>query len=107
MIGHALLDSIKLLIACDQTLKLNLFDGLIVNQQVSQERLFNSPAITTALLPMLGYHKASGLAKYMKSNGCSVFEANRELKIIDEEKLRNLLQPENLLKLGYTLSELE
>jgi aspartate ammonia-lyase len=43
----------------------------------------------------------------MKSNGCSVFEANRELKIIDEEKLRNLLQPENLLKLGYTLSELE
>ncbi len=107
MIGHALLDSIKLLIACDQTLKLNLFDGLIVNQEASQERLFNSPAITTALLPLLGYHKASGLARYMKTNGCSVFEANRELKILDDEKLRNLLKPENLLKLGYTLSELE
>lgn len=107
IIGHALLDSIKLLIACDQTLKQNLFDGLTVNRETSLALLFCSPAITTALLPVLGYHKASELAKYMKTNGKDVFEANIDLKMLPDEKLRSLLKPENLLKLGYTLGDLE
>jgi aspartate ammonia-lyase len=106
VIGQALLESIKLLIACDQTLRKNLFDGLIVNSGSSIELLFRSPAITTALLPLLGYHQSGELAKYMKATGADVFEANRELKMIDEEKLRILLKPENLLKLGYTMSDL-
>ena len=107
VIGHAFLDSLKLLIACDQTLKKNLFKGLIVHSETSLAMLFHSPAITTALLPLLGYHKSGELAKHMKANGTDVFESNRELKILDEEKLRDLMKPENLLKLGYTISELE
>jgi aspartate ammonia-lyase len=42
----------------------------------------------------------------MKSSGCDVFEANSKLQLIDEEKLKNVLKPENLLKTGFTLSDL-
>ncbi|MCX6266695.1 MAG: lyase family protein [Bacteroidetes bacterium] len=106
VIGHALLDSLKLLIACDTTLKKNLMEGLLVFSEQSRELLFRSPSITTALLPALGYHKASELAKFMKTNGIDVFEANRNLKLLTEEKLEKLLLPENLLKLGFTASEM-
>jgi hypothetical protein len=41
----------------------------------------------------------------MKINGADVFGANKKLKLLPDEKLRMLLLPENLLKLGYTLSD--
>ncbi len=104
-IGHALLDSFKLLIACDATLQRNLLKGLLVFQGESKAMLFRSPSITTALLPLLGYHKASEMAKFMKNNGVDIFVANQNLKLLSDEKLHKLLLPENLLKLGYTGSD--
>jgi aspartate ammonia-lyase len=106
MIGHALLDSLKLLIASDRTLKKNLMEGLHVHPENSRMLLFRSPSITTALAPLLGYHQSSELARYMKQNRVDVFEANRNLKLLAEEQLQTLLMPENLLKLGYTASDL-
>ncbi|MEI7662092.1 MAG: lyase family protein [Bacteroidota bacterium] len=105
VIGHALLESLKLLIACDQTTRKNLLGGIVVNAAASLQQLYLSPAITTALLPFAGYHKASELARYMKANGKDIFEANRDLQAIDGERLAILLKPENLLKLGYTWNE--
>ncbi|HEY4788080.1 MAG TPA: lyase family protein [Bacteroidales bacterium] len=107
IIGHALLESLKLLLAADKTLKENLFGGLRINTEIAETRLFSSPAITTALSPYIGYHKASVLAKEMKSSGCTVFEANRSLKLMDETQLRTILQPQNLLKLGYSIRDLK
>ena len=106
VIGHALLQSLKLLIACDNTLQNNLFDGLIVHSDMSSDKLFRSPAVTTALSPYIGYHKAALLANEMKISGITVFEANQKLNLIDNDKLKNILKPENLLKLGYSLNDL-
>jgi len=105
-IGYALIDSLKLLIACNTTVLDNLLEGLIVFPEHTRTMLFCSPSITTALVPVLGYHIASDLAKFMKRNGVDVFEANRNLNLLSEEKLRALLLPENLLKLGFTLGDL-
>jgi aspartate ammonia-lyase len=106
-IGVAIIESLKLLIACDQTLKKNLFEGLTVNAEGSSERLYYSPAITTALIPFLGYHKASDLAKLMKSKGISIIIANRESGMMNEEKLIRILSPGNLLKMGYSLGDIQ
>jgi aspartate ammonia-lyase len=106
VIGNALLESLKLLIAADQTITRNLIDGLLIKSGTGATRLFSSPAITTALSPLIGYRKAVLLSKEMKSSGCDVFEANSKLQLIDEEKLKNVLKPENLLKTGFTLSDL-
>jgi aspartate ammonia-lyase len=105
-IGHALLESLKLLIAADQTIALNLIEGLTISSGTGASRLFKSPAITTALSPMIGYRKAVLLSKEMKAADCDVFEANKKLQLIAEDKLRNVLRPENLLKTGFTLSDL-
>ena len=106
-IGHALLESLKLLLAADKTIKDNLLEGLKINVELAETRLFRSPAITTALLPYIGYHKASELAKEMKSSGCDVFEANQKFNLMDENQLRTVLQQQNLLMMGYSIRDLE
>jgi len=106
IIGHALLESLKLLIASDKTIADNLITGLTIDSGTSAARLFKSPAITTALSPLIGYQKAVLLSKEMKASGCNVFDANKKLNLIDDDKLRNILKPENLLKTGFTLNDL-
>lgn len=106
VIGITMIESINLLMAADETLQKNLFDGLVINTETSSQRLFSSPAITTALIPFIGYNKASVLAKQMKEKKTDVFTANDELKLLDESRIREILSADNLLKLGYTLVEI-
>jgi len=106
MIGHALLESLKLLIGANVTLKENLFYDLIVNTEMSFQKLIKSAAITTALLPYIGYHKAGQLAKQMKQKGQTIIEANRELKMMDEKKLLEIMEPQNLLKEGFSVNDI-
>jgi hypothetical protein len=42
----------------------------------------------------------------MKERSIDIFEANTILKAIDDTRLRTILQPGNLLKLGFSLDEL-
>ncbi len=106
IIGHCLLESIKLLIACNKTITENLITGLTIDHNIASEELSKSPSITTALVPYIGYNKASELAKYMKSKNLNVFDANKELSYVNEEKLIDLLQPQNLLKEGFSLKDI-
>jgi len=94
-------------IASVRTLKDNLVDGMQINPEASLERLFHSPSITTALIPLIGYNKASEMAKFMKEHGQDIRTANRTLSLVPEDQLERLLKPENLLKLGYAMSELK
>ena len=105
LIGHALIESLKLLLAADETAKTNLIAGIKINSKIAESRLFHSPAITTALSPYIGYHKAAELAKEMKTCGVDIFEANQKLQLLDEVRLKQILEPQNLLKIGYSIRE--
>lgn len=105
-IGHAMIESLKLLIAMGSAINKNLLQDLTVNKEIAVQRLMRSPAISTALLPLVGYHKAGELAKLMKNKGVDIFEANRDLALLPETKLQQILKPENLLKLGYSLNDI-
>ncbi len=107
VIGNAVLETINLLISSCKTAEENLIRGLIVNEKAGYEALLQSPSITTALSPYIGYHKAAELANLMKEKKCGIFEANNILKMIDETRLKEILQPGNLLKLGYSLEDLK
>ena len=104
--GCALIESLKLLIACNDTILINLINGLEINETAGYESVIYSPSVTTALVPHIGYNKASELAILMKKNKCSIFEANSSLGLISEEMLRAILTPGNLLKQGFSLDEL-
>jgi len=43
----------------------------------------------------------------MKEKKINIFEANNILKIIGEAKLKTILEPANLLKLGFSLDDLK
>lgn len=104
--GLPFTDSISLLIACNKTLTANLISGIQVNEMTSLDKVLQSPSVTTALVPLLGYHKAAELARLMILKKIDIYAANSEMGLVSREKLEILLKPENLLKMGYTLSDL-
>ncbi|MBN2487293.1 MAG: hypothetical protein JXB34_15060 [Bacteroidales bacterium] len=106
VIGHALLESIKLLVSCNKTIADNLFNGLTIHTNRAMDNLLKSPSVVTALVQYIGYHKASELAAYMKQNQTDIICANHALKLIESERLNKILKPENLLKEGFTLNDL-
>jgi aspartate ammonia-lyase len=106
VIGYTIIESINLLISCNITLLQNLFTGLSVNEESGYKTLINSPSVTTALSPFIGYHKASEIALLMKEKKINIFEANNIMKVLPESKLKTILLPGNLLKLGFSLDDL-
>jgi aspartate ammonia-lyase len=106
VIGCTIIESVNLLISCNISLLKNLFSGLIINKESGYKALIFSPSVTTALTPHIGYHKAAELANLMKEKKIDVFQANDVLKLMDASKLRILLQPGNLLKLGFSIDDL-
>ncbi len=106
VIGHAILESIELLLACNKTIADNLLKELSISEKISEKKLYRSPAITTALVPYIGYYKASVLAKEMKSKNISIFEANKKLNVFTGEKLKDILKPDNLLKEGFSVTDI-
>ena len=106
VIGSSVIESINLLISCNLTLLNNLFTGLVINESAGYGAVINSPSVTTALSHYIGYHKAAELAGLMKEKKISIFEANSILNLIDESKLKSILEPGNLLKLGFTLDDI-
>jgi len=105
-IGSAVIESLKLLIACNTTFLNNLFSGITINEKQGYEALLFSPSLTTALVPHIGYNKSSEVAKLMKEKNINIFEAGKVLNIIDPEKLKRILEPGNLLRLGFSLEDL-
>ena len=106
VIGNALIESINLLIAANKTLSENLFEELIINKETASKKLFHSAVITTALIPYIGYNKAGQLASEMRKNNIDVFQSNNKLKLISEEKLKRILNADNILKTGFTVNDL-
>lgn len=105
LIGHAVLESIKLLISANKSIADYLLKNIDIEKKSAYEMLVKSGAITSALIPYCGYGKASKIAKFMKKNNCDVFEANKNLKYIDDKTLSEILLPQNLLKLGFSVNK--
>jgi aspartate ammonia-lyase len=106
VIGVAVIESLNLLISSDYTLLDNLFIGLEINESAGYDSLMKSPSVTTALIPYIGYHKAGELAKLMKDSKIDIFKAESLIHLVGEKKLKTILEPSNLLKLGFSLDDL-
>ena len=104
--GITMIESLRLLVSANRTLRLNCLEGLEVKHADAHRRVILSPAITTVLIPFIGYNKASEVASLMKEKQITVFEANREMNFIEADRLEDILQPANLLKLGFSLEEI-
>ncbi len=107
MIGHALLESLDLLISANRSMADYLLKGLTVNETDEARRhITESPSLTTALIPYIGYKKATELALMMREKHIDIFSLNNELHFIEKELLEELIKAHQLLKTGYTLKEI-
>jgi aspartate ammonia-lyase len=105
-IGCAMLDSLRILISINRAMRDQMLEGLEIDEEKAKNRLYMSPAVTTALSPLIGYHRAARLAKVMKEDSLSIFEANERLGLLDRLKLEKLMEPGQLLKKGFTMNDI-
>ena len=106
VIGCTMIESLNLLISSNSSLVNNLFEGLGINEADGYTALIKSPSVTTALTPHTGYHKAAEIAHLMKEKHLDIFQANNILHYLPDSRLRKILEPGNLLKLGFSLDDL-
>jgi aspartate ammonia-lyase len=107
IIGYKFIESIKYLIACNETLSKHLMPGVTIDVIKAKKRLLKSPSTATILVPYIGYQKASEVAAMMKQKGVTILDANRDMKIVSDEFLQYLLSASNLLSLGFVPTQIE
>ncbi len=100
LLADALLESIDLLLAAAQMLAKHA-EGIDADQGKCLERLYASPEIITAFVPMLGYDRCTELVrKYEEQDERTVREfLENEL---GKETVEKTLAPQNLMALGHS-----
>lgn len=99
LLADALLESIDLLIAAAQMLAKHA-PGIDADQGKCLERLYASPEIIIAFVPMLGYDRCAELFKQFEQQGKETIREFLE-KELGKEIVEKTLSPQNLMSLGY------
>ena len=99
LLAQALLESLDLLLATAHTLAGHV-DGIETDAAVCDRHLAASPGLATALVPLIGYEAMTALVQRGQAEGVTDWRAflTREL---GAARVAAVLQPENLLALGY------
>jgi fumarate hydratase class II len=71
--------------------------GIKVNKEKVKGYLENALTLATILNPVIGYDKATKMAHYAYDKNISLIEANRELKFLPEDKMKEYLKPEKMI----------
>lgn len=101
LIASCLLDSISLLTTACGILRRNCVAGIVANLERCRHYVENATACATALLPALGYEKATAVAQYAKKHQKTIRQAVLELGWLTEQQLNDLLSPEAICRLGF------
>ena len=102
LITYTMLESLELLTRVDEKAVRYCINDIEPDEERIRDNLYRGNAIITVLLPYLGYEKAEEIWKYMQEHRWDIVEANTRLAFIEADRLEEILQPHNLLKLGET-----
>ncbi|TET10715.1 MAG: class II fumarate hydratase [Candidatus Thorarchaeota archaeon] len=92
-----LLDSIRLLSGGIDSFTMNCLQGLKANETQIQKQLDNSLMIVTRLSPLIGYDRASEIAKKAHESGKTIREVVNESGIEIEGDLDDILDPSKMV----------
>lgn len=101
LIADRLLESIDLAAEAADILRLHCVWGIIANEAKCRENVLNSTAVITAIIPKIGYNRASEIVKKSKVNGRSVYQEILYSEIISEQEMKELISPEAVCRLGF------
>jgi aspartate ammonia-lyase len=97
--GLAMMESQHLLMAASLALRTKAVDGLTVNKDVLDKNMQETVGTVTALVPVLGYDKATELAEEAYKSGKGLLQVVRERKALTEQQIKQLLDPAKLTNL--------
>jgi fumarate hydratase class II len=93
VVAHNLLESIRLVGAAAKLFAEKCIDGITANEDRCRAFLENSLAMSTGLVPVIGYEKAAEIAGEAYRKGKTVREIATEQKVLPETQLEELLDP--------------
>jgi fumarate hydratase class II len=96
VISYNLLQSIEILGNAIRHL-VSVIESMSVNSENMAQNLSFNPILVTALNPIIGYQKAAEIAKAALGQNRPILEVALEMTDIDEARLRQLLDPGNLV----------
>ncbi|MGC4113193.1 MAG: aspartate ammonia-lyase [Myxococcales bacterium] len=100
LVASCLLESLDLLDRGCDVLRRNCVEGLAADEARCRRNLEGSTAVATALLPALGYERASQIAQKARESGRSVRETVLSEGALDEKTFDGLISPEAVCRLG-------
>lgn len=98
VLSHSIMESMIFLGNALDTLREKCIVGITANKEVCLNMVRNSIGIVTALNPYIGYKNSTEIAKEALETGRSVYDLVLERGILSEERLNEILDPENMLK---------
>jgi fumarate hydratase class II len=100
VLADALLESLALVASAARILGEKCIRGLRADEPRCRALVERSSALATSLAPVLGYDRASEIAKRAQREGRTVREVARELGALPEGELERLLDPRKLTDPG-------
>ena len=105
IVAVAIFESQKILTNTIRTVREFCIDGITINEDVHARNLETTIGIVTALNPVIGYKKATELAKEALKSGKGILELVREKKILTKKQIEEILSPENMTNLDKSKYE--
>jgi aspartate ammonia-lyase len=105
LVAFNMLMSLDMLTRSNVLAQKKLFSGMKANQEHCAAWVLKSPAITTVLVPVVGYQHASEVARLMKEKGLGFIEAAVQVTGMDRKDVEVLLSPARLNQLGFDTPE--
>jgi len=100
LIAECLLESIGLLTRSCEVLRSRCVTGIQANEERCRAHVEASTAAATALLPAIGYDRASEVAKRAQAEGLTIREVVLDEGLLTEEQFEQLITPEAVTRLG-------
>ena len=94
--AHNTLQSIAILTTTLRQLDRNCIRGITANRDRCAWYAASTIALATALNPYIGYAKAAALVKESVATGRSIVDLAREKKLLTEDQIGEILDPENM-----------
>ncbi len=96
IIAYDLLHGMMILKNACVTLAARCITGITANRDVCRGYVENSIGLVTALVPVIGYEQSANIAKEALKTGGSVYQLVLEKGLLSQEKLDEMLRPENM-----------
>ncbi|MEQ8718662.1 MAG: class II fumarate hydratase [Acidimicrobiales bacterium] len=100
VIADALLDAVKLCAAACRLLAGTTVDGLTADEARCRRYAESTPALATALAPVIGYDEAASVVKEALRTGATIISVVVERGLMGESEARSLLDVEAMTRPG-------